>query len=48
VREQLSRDPYPLPTVRVRKAASIFDYTFDDFEIVDYVHHPAIKGAVAV
>jgi thymidylate synthase len=48
VREQLSRDPYPLPTLRVRKAASIFDYTLDDFEVVDYQHHPAIKGAVAV
>jgi len=48
VREQLTRDPFPLPTVKLRKAATIFDYTFDDFEIVDYVHHPAIKGAVAV
>ena len=48
VREQLSRDPFPLPTVRIRKAASIFEYTLDDFEVVDYQHHPAIRGAVAV
>ena len=27
---------------------SIFDYTLDDFEVVDYQHHPAIRGAVAV
>jgi thymidylate synthase len=47
--EQLSREPYPLPTLRIaRKPESIFDYTFDDFEIVDYQHHPAIRGAVAV
>ncbi|HEV7743190.1 MAG TPA: thymidylate synthase [Pseudolysinimonas sp.] len=49
VTEQLSREPYPLPTLRIaRKPESIFDYTFDDFEIVDYQHHPAIRGAVAV
>jgi thymidylate synthase len=48
VQEQLTRDPFPLPTVRLKPAASIFDYTFDDFELVDYVHHPAIRGAVAV
>jgi len=49
VTEQLSRDPFPLPTLRItRKPDSIFDYTFDDFEIVDYQHHPAIRGAVAV
>ena len=49
VTEQLSRDPFPLPTLRItRKPDSIFGYTFDDFEIVDYQHHPAIRGAVAV
>ena len=49
VREQLSRDPFPLPRLELlRKPDSIFDYTFEDFEVVDYVHHPAIKGAVAV
>jgi thymidylate synthase len=49
VTEQLTREPYPLPTLRItRKADSIFDYTFDDFELLDYQHHPAIRGAVAV
>lgn len=49
VTEQLSREPFPLPTLRItRTPASIFDYTLDDFEVVDYQHHPAIRGAVAV
>ncbi len=49
VTEQLSREPYPLPTLRiVRKPDSIFDYAFEDFELLDYQHHPAIRGAVAV
>ncbi len=49
VREQLSREPYPLPTLRIkRKPASIFDYEYEDFEVGDYVHHPAIKAPVAV
>jgi thymidylate synthase len=49
VTEQLSREPYPLPTLRItRKPVSIFDYSLDDFEVVDYQHHPAIRGAVAV
>ena len=49
VTEQLSREPYPLPSLRItRKPTSIFDYTLDDFEVVDYQHHPAIRGAVAV
>ena len=48
VMEQLSREPYPYPSLRIRPAASIFDYDYDDFEVVDYVHHPAIRGAVAV
>lgn len=48
VREQLTRDPYPAPTLKLRKAASIFDYTFEDIEVVGYQHHPAIKAPVAV
>ena len=48
VAEQLSRDPYPLPTLELRKADSIFDYDFDDVIIHDYQHHPAIKAPVAV
>jgi thymidylate synthase len=47
--EQLSRDPFPLPRLAITTPRdSIFDYTFEDFEVVDYQHHPAIRGAVAV
>lgn len=47
--EQLSREPRPLPRlVLKRKPASILDYRFEDFEIVDYNPHPAIKFPVAV
>ncbi|RJQ46224.1 MAG: thymidylate synthase [Gammaproteobacteria bacterium] len=46
---QLTRAPYPLPTLHLkRKPASIFDYRFDDFEILNYQCHPAIKAVVAV
>lgn len=49
VNEQLSREPLPLPTLRLRRRPdSMFDYAFDDFELVDYTHHPAIKAPVAV
>lgn len=46
---QLTRKPFPLPQLNIkRKPASIFDYTFDDFEILNYGAHPHIKGEVAV
>lgn len=49
VQLQLSREPYPLPTLQIkRKPASLFDYTFDDFEVVNYQCHPTIKAAIAV
>ncbi|MCU1587577.1 MAG: thyA [Frankiales bacterium] len=48
VREQLAREPFGFPTLQLRQAASLFDYDFDDLALVDYQHHPAIKGAVAV
>ncbi len=48
VREQLGREPYPFPTLQLRKATSLFDYDFDDMGLLDYQHHPAIRGAVAV
>lgn len=48
VREQLSRTPLPSPTLTLHPRDSIFDYTFEDIEIVDYQHHPAIKAPVAV
>ncbi|MBA2875886.1 thymidylate synthase [Thermaerobacillus caldiproteolyticus] len=46
---QLTREPRPLPKLVIkRKPASIFEYQFDDFEIVDYHPHPHIKAPVAV
>ncbi|MCU1523570.1 MAG: thymidylate synthase [Microbacteriaceae bacterium] len=49
VTEQLSREPYPAPRLRIaRERPSIFDYEFEDVEVVDYVHHPAIKAPVAI
>ena len=48
VTEQLSREPYPFPTLNLRKADSMFSYGFDDVEIVGYEHHPTIKAPVAV
>jgi thymidylate synthase len=48
VREQLSREPFPFPRLELRKAASLFDYTYDDIEVVGYEHHPALKAPVAV
>ncbi|MDQ2624061.1 MAG: thymidylate synthase [Actinomycetota bacterium] len=48
VTEQLSRAPYPYPRLELRKADSLFDYTFEDIEVHDYEHHPTIKAPVAV
>ncbi|CSA25670.1 thymidylate synthase [Vibrio cholerae] len=46
---QLSREPYPLPELKInRKPDSLFDYKFEDFEIVGYESHPHIKAPVAV
>ena len=46
---QLSRTPYALPQLAIkRKPPSIFDYAFDDFEIINYEAHPHIKGEVAI
>jgi thymidylate synthase len=48
VREQLSREVLPFPQLRLDPAPSLFDYAFEDVHLIDYRHHPAIKGAVAV
>jgi thymidylate synthase len=49
VEEQLRRTPYPYPTLRLRRRPpSIFDYAFEDLEVVGYEHHPAIRAPVAV
>ena len=48
VREQLSREAYPFPRLELRKAPSLFEYDYDDFEVVGYQHHPALRAPVAV
>jgi thymidylate synthase len=49
VEEQLSRQPLALPRLAIkRRPDSIFDYQFEDFEILNYECHPHIKAAVAV
>ncbi|MEO6886018.1 MAG: thymidylate synthase [Jatrophihabitantaceae bacterium] len=48
VNEQLSRTSYPFPRLALAEADSLFDYAYEDFEILDYQHHPAIKAPVAV
>ena len=49
VATQLSRTPYPLPRLVIkRRPPSLYEYRYEDFEIADYQSHPAIKAAVAV
>jgi thymidylate synthase len=49
VREQLQREPRPLPKLVIRrKPPTIFEYQFEDFEIAGYDPHPPIKYPVAV
>jgi thymidylate synthase len=49
VKLQLSRQPYPYPRLAIkRKPDSIFDYRYEDFEIVGYESHPHIKAPVAI
>ena len=49
VEEQLSRTPFPYPRLNIRRRPeSLFDYEYDDFEILDYQCHPHIKAPVAV
>lgn len=45
---QLSREPFPLPKLKLHQKPSIFEYVFEDIEILDYHAHPHIKAEVAV
>jgi thymidylate synthase len=49
VQTQLARAPHPYPVLNIlRRPESIFDYRYEDFEVQEYQHHPAIKAPVAV
>ena len=46
---QLTRAPFPLPRLNIRrKPPSLFDYQFEDFEVLGYQSHPAIKAPIAI
>ncbi|MBA3569648.1 MAG: thymidylate synthase [Pyrinomonadaceae bacterium] len=46
---QLTRDPYPLPELSIkRRPQTIFDYRYEDFEVINYQSHPRIAAQVAV
>jgi len=46
---QLEREPYPLPTMTLNSEVdSIFAFSYEDFELLNYQHHPAIKAPIAV
>jgi len=49
VKQQLARDPFPLPQMKLNpERKNIFDFEYDDFELVNYQAHPHIKGKIAV
>lgn len=48
VAEQLSREPYPYPTLRLAPRGSLFDHEIEDVEVLGYQHHPTISAPVAV
>lgn len=49
VKQQLGREPYPLPQMKLNPAVkNIFDFKYEDFELVGYQAHPHIKGDVSV
>lgn len=49
VKLQLTREPFPLPIMKINpEVKNIFDFKFEDFELVGYQAHPHIKGKVAV
>jgi thymidylate synthase len=49
IKEQLSRSPKPLPIMKLNpNVKNIFDFTYEDFELLNYEPHPLIKGKVAI
>jgi len=48
-KEQIARDPRPLPMMRINpKITSLFDFKFEDFELLGYDPHPSIKAEISV
>jgi thymidylate synthase len=46
--EQVKREPFPFPTLKINpEIKNIDDFKFEDFELVGYQHHPALRGEVA-
>lgn len=49
VKQQLSNEPYELPTLKLnRKVKNIFDFKYEDFELINYKSHPSIKAPIAI
>ena len=49
VETQLARDPFPFPSLHIRRRPpSIFEYEFEDFQLLNYQAHPSIKAPIAV
>jgi thymidylate synthase len=48
VTEQLSREAYEFPRLDIAKRGSLFDYAYEDFKLLEYKYHPALKAPVAV
>ena len=48
IKEQLTREPYPLPKIKTDNFTSIFDWKYTDSQVENYQHHPRIKFDIAV
>jgi thymidylate synthase len=49
VNTQLAREPYPLPEMRINPdVKDLFAFRYEDFELVNYQHHPLIRAPIAV
>ena len=48
VKTQLQRKPYPLPKMKIKPETSLFNYKYENFELLDYQSHSVIKASVAI
>jgi len=49
VDEQLLRTPYALPTIKLNpEVRDVFDFSYEDFELLDYQAHPHIKAPISI